>query len=289
MGQLLTNSDQLPKRVVKLKFLESWPILPPKFDGGCALKGGPVGLVWFLHMLEGGPNWLAKFYYKMLVKKSNWLTENQWSIALYTIPSYSCLVSMDINKMHGWQQWWVLIQRVQAWPEILPLEIILNIQNMTITYNMKFNNKKCGDKDLVFGKQFLDRDSGGFYIDVNKSVVRLKKVWSVSDDESTDHCGTTSIHEPDFVALPMTPNNETDRSSDDGDSIWQEVEFLKPTKRSSKQVLTFVDAYNHHCLAGNVLEPLTGSVNQTQGWWREGFPEIGLKGGIGGVRWKVTS
>ena len=23
-------------------------------------------------------------------------------------------------------------------------------------------------------------------------------------------------------------------------------------------MLTFVDAYNHHCLAGNVLEPLTG-------------------------------
>ena len=45
MGQLLTNSDQLPKRVIKLKFLESWPILPQKFDGGCALKGGPVGLV----------------------------------------------------------------------------------------------------------------------------------------------------------------------------------------------------------------------------------------------------
>ena len=47
---------------------------------------------------------------------------------------------------------------------------------MIITYNMKFNNKKCGDKDLVFGKQFSDRNSAGFYIDVNKSVVGLKKV-----------------------------------------------------------------------------------------------------------------
>ena len=129
---------------------------------------------------------------------------------------------------------------------------------MTITYNMKLNKKLCGDKDSVSGKRLSDKDGVGFYIDVNKSVVRLKKVRPVSDDESTDHRGTTPIREPDFVALPTTPGNETDRSSDDGDSIRQEVEFLKPTKKGPKQVLTFVDAYNHHRLAGNVLEPLTG-------------------------------
>lgn len=84
---------------------------------------------------------------------------------------------------------------------------------------MKLNKKLCGDKDSVSGKRLSDKDGVGFYIDVNKSVVRLKKVRPVSDDESTDHRGTTPIREPDFVVLPTTPGNETDRSSDDGDSI----------------------------------------------------------------------
>ena len=39
MGQLLMNSDQLPKRVVKLKFLESWPILPQNLMVAVHLRG----------------------------------------------------------------------------------------------------------------------------------------------------------------------------------------------------------------------------------------------------------